>query len=608
MCGIFFAVDGGNDVYQCPRSNCDHNKCDGSIYEVHVRDRLESRGPDTTSVVQNYEMDGWAVFSAASVLWMQGKHPTLQPYVDSSGNILLWNGDIFYGPLAPDDNLTSDTSSIAESLRKCHNNDMVIQTISKIRGPFSFVYLNPTARQLWFGRDVLGRHSLLSHIRDNLLVITSVSSKELDCQEVPAVGVFLADLNDKGSISVKLYPWSGISEKRLYAAVALYHIDISIDQSFIESPLSGSYVNTDTITSSVLESYWLKYNSASSEDTTAFFAALLTDDSVCKNVDKLLNVLTYSVNVRCGKQCELCKNCVKQFSSEKCCKHSKVGILFSGGLDSSIIAALANVCISEDEAIDLINVAFEPKRRVCKATKQSAVYRVDYNVPDRKTGIKSYRQLQSLYPERKWNFIQVDVTREELKDKCLQRISDLIHPLKTVLDESLGCALWFASRGEGNVLDGDQNLPYSSPSRILLVGMGADEQLGGYRRHRSALRTGGWSALQEMLKTDLDNISSRNLGRDDRVVADHGCQARFPFLDEAVVSFLTSLHPWEKCFPMENCPPGVGDKLLLRLAAFKLGLHEIARLPKRAMQFGSKIADSKENGNDLSQILLNGIG
>ncbi|XP_049952784.1 asparagine synthetase domain-containing protein 1 isoform X1 [Schistocerca serialis cubense] len=602
MCGIYFAVYRGNDVYQCQRSNCDHNQCDGSIYEVHVKDQLESRGPDTTSVVQNYDMDGWAVFSAASVLWMQGKHPTPQPLVDSAGNILLWNGDIFYGSLAPDDS-TSDTLSVVENLSKCHNNEMIIQTISKFRGPFSFVYLNPTTRQLWFGRDVLGRHSLLSHSSNNSLVITSVSTRELDCQEVPAVGVFLAEMTDKGSISIKLYPWSGISETRLSAAVNLYHMDLNIDQCFIESPLSGCYMNTDSIPSSVIESYWLKYNS---ENIPDFFTTLLMDESVCKNVDRLLNLLNFSVKVRCGKQCELCKNCVKQFSSKKRCKHSKVGILFSGGLDSSVIAALASECIPKDEPIDLINVAFEPKKRICRGNKKAAVNRADYNVPDRKTGVQSYRQLQSLYPERKWNFIQVDVTREELKNRCLQRISDLIHPLKTVLDESLGCALWFASRGQGSLLDCDQNMLCSSPSRILLVGMGADEQLGGYRRHRSALRTGGWPALQEMLKSDLDNISSRNLGRDDRVVADHGCQARFPFLDEAVVSFLTSLHPWEKCFPVENCPPGVGDKLLLRLAACKLGLHEIARLPKRAMQFGSKIADSKENGNDVSHILLNG--
>lgn len=74
---------------------------------------------------------------------------------------------------------------------------------------------------------------------------------------------------------------------------------------------------------------------------------------------------------------------------------------------------------------------------------------------------------------------------------------------------------------------------------------------------------------------------------------------RFPYLDEEVVSFLSSLPVWEKTDL--SLPRGVGEKLLLRLAARRLGLGQSAVLPKRAIQFGSRIAkmeDRREKASD----------
>jgi len=36
-----------------------------------------------------------------------------------------------------------------------------------------------------------------------------------------------------------------------------------------------------------------------------------------------------------------------------------------------------------------------------------------------------------------------------------------------------------------------------SKARVLLNGLGSDELLGGYGRHRSAFNTGGWAAAIE---------------------------------------------------------------------------------------------------------------
>lgn len=63
---------------------------------------------------------------------------------------------------------------------------------------------------------------------------------------------------------------------------------------------------------------------------------------------------------------------------------------------------------------------------------------------------------------------------------------------------------------------------------MVLAGMGADEQLAGYSHHRVAFEKRGWPGLVEEVERDVARISTRNLGRDDRCISDHGREARFP--------------------------------------------------------------------------------
>ena len=84
----------------------------------------------------------------------------------------------------------------------------------------------------------------------------------------------------------------------------------------------------------------------------------------------------------------------------------------------------------------------------------------------------------------------------------------------------------------------DEAPPYRSEARALLVGVGADELMGGYARHRTAWQRGGDVELGAELAMDFERLWLRNNGRDDRVIADHGREARLPFLDEEVVALL----------------------------------------------------------------------
>eukprot|EP00049_Salpingoeca_infusionum_P009472 m.159826 g.159826 ORF g.159826 m.159826 type:complete len:823 (+) comp14343_c0_seq3:43-2511(+) len=199
----------------------------------------------------------------------------------------------------------------------------------------------------------------------------------------------------------------------------------------------------------------------------------------------------------------------------------KVGVLFSGGIDSMMLAVLAHQVMSPEHQLDLLNVAFENKRRKTLSTDDV------FSVPDRQTGILGFEELCRLrdrgnpsMQHRGINFIKVNVTQDELS--TLQtHIRFRIRPLDTVLDDSIGCAIWCAARGRGVLHPGsvdykDEETVYQTPAKILVLGMGADEQLGGYGRHRSAYDKRGRDGLVQEVVKDVTRISTRNLGRDDR--------------------------------------------------------------------------------------------
>lgn len=286
----------------------------------------------------------------------------------------------------------------------------------------------------------------------------------------------------------------------------------------------------------------------------------------------------------------------------------RIAILFSGGLDCMVVAALCTRNIPPNEGIDLINVAFDNPRRKSVAA----------DAPDRETGIQGFRELQRLFPSRSWRLLAVDVSWERACE-CECIVKELSAPRASVLDMSISRALYHATHDPG--IDLDTGGTIRSPARVVLSGLGihfdsksaagADEQMGGYSRHRRAYDTSGWEGLAAELQWDVLRISGRNLARDDRVISDagylirrlilHVCrrEVRFPFLCQSVVEFLSSLPVWEKC-DFRAGSSGVGDKRLLRVLAAKLGLSGASIAPKRAIQFGARTAkmlDSKERGN-----------
>ncbi|KAH8835386.1 asparagine synthase-domain-containing protein [Flagelloscypha sp. PMI_526] len=291
---------------------------------------------------------------------------------------------------------------------------------------------------------------------------------------------------------------------------------------------------------------------------------------------------------------------------------ARLAVLFSGGIDSAIITYLAHRHVPINEPIDLLNVAFEnpfkirtqatsPKSSKKKASSTdikpvNGTQVPPYLVPDRLSGLEEVEELRRVCPERTWNFVEINIPFHVSQD-ARGTIAALMLPNRTIMDMSLAMALYFASRGIGTL--GDES--YETPARVLLNGLGSDELLGGYSRHRAVYEKGGWPSVISELQQELENIPARNLGRDDRIISSHGKEARHPFLDLEVVHYLSQLPIHTKFDP--TAPLGIGDKMLLRLATRQLGCIEASKRLKRAMQFGTRSArmEGESKGTEIHE-------
>lgn len=585
-------------------------------FNSHTKKQLKEcllrRGPDSFNEFAQGYKETFDLYFCSSVLHLRGSHLIDQPVTDETNSVFMWNGEVFTEGLV-NHRTESDTLFMA---RQMFNARSILDVLSRIEGPYAFVFYESSTGFLWFGRDIFGRRSLLWNFKESVFQLCSVAADihEGKWQEVPTGSVFYVDLNvshEKQAFVIHQFPYSrsASGNEQVQRSVELpvpntvaeikYHPDNYIPISKLKS------LNRDLPETLSSESLLYSVTDLLNCKLTKreLFQKLLNIPEFKEEVNNFETVLSDSVKIRVKHQLNYCKKCyieVVANNSISSCNHSYIGVLFSGGLDSLVIACLADRYVNPNCSVDLLNVAFAKESNV-----DGLKYGEIFDTPDRITGKMGFQALKYLFPSRKWNFVEINVTDTELNIKRKPHISQLLYPSCSVLDDSIGCALWFASRGKGYIAANDEFVPFQTSARVLLVGMGADEQLAGYSRHRAVFKNSSWQGLTDEISMELDRIGSRNLGRDDRIISDNGVESRYPFLDENVVSYLNSLPTWLKA--NLNLERGVGEKLLLRLLAFKLGLIDSAMLPKRAIQFGSRIAkleNSKEKGSDVCMRLL----
>jgi asparagine synthetase B (glutamine-hydrolysing) len=186
----------------------------GPIHPNHeLRQHLCRRGPDQLGELntQTSTENGTVSLSFAStVLALRGGHIAVQPLVDpQTGSILCWNGEAWkIGHELVEGNdgeavldlLTSSTSSLSafDSVTG------VLETIQSISGPFAFVYFDRVHGLSYFGRDCLGRRSLLFNVES---INTAVQFSSIagttggSWREVEADGIYVLAIS-----SIPIHP------------------------------------------------------------------------------------------------------------------------------------------------------------------------------------------------------------------------------------------------------------------------------------------------------------------------------------------------------------------------------------------------------------------
>ncbi len=230
-------------------------------------------------------------------------------------------------------------------------------------------------------------------------------------------------------------------------------------------------------------------------------------------------------------------------SIKKMIGNLKFGVLFSGGLDSYLIAHIARVL---DANVELFCSGFEGTRDITNAINGAEMIDLPLHI--------------------------YELDLEEVKEYLPKILFAIEEPNPVNL--SIAIPLFFSIR-----------LAKKKSVKIILSGQGSDEIFGGYAKYEKIVKQWGYGKLHERLWQDVLKIADRNLQRDDAASMANAVEIRAPFLDLELLKYAMTVPPEYK---IKKSNSNYIRKYILRSVAKSLNIpKDVVNRSKVAAQYGS---------------------
>ena len=217
----------------------------------------------------------------------------------------------------------------------------------------------------------------------------------------------------------------------------------------------------------------------------------------------------------------------------------KFGILFSGGVDSTLIAF---ICKKYNYDFTCFTIGLENSQDI----EYAKIIAKKYN----------------------FNLKYKILTLEEFENRIKETI-------KILQNDDI---VWVSV---GSVVYATAQLALQDNIKILFSGLGTEEIFAGYARHEDALKNNDFKSVHEESWNGLKNMWSRDLLRDSKIAKHLGVELRTPYMDLEVIKAAMNINPMYKLDKQDK-------KIILREIAEDFGLEkEFAWRKKKAAQYGS---------------------